>query len=85
MEPVCGRKTMIRWKFYSHHDVGKTRRYWGGQNVRLDFSIRCYRKIYMNFFGQLSIWGGHCKSPGERRNETLNQDSGSRGESQGQR
>ena len=48
---------MIRWKFYSHHDVGKTRRYWGGQNVRSDFSIRCYRKIHMNFFGQLSIWG----------------------------
>lgn len=57
LEPVCGRKAMIRRKFESRHDVGKTRRY----------------------------FRGYCKSPGKRRNESLNQDSSGRGDSKGRR
>lgn len=48
---------MIRRKFESRHDVGKTRRY----------------------------FRGYCKSPGKRRNESLNQDSSGRGDSKGRR
>ena len=57
MEPVCGRKTMTGWKFESYHAVSKTRRYWVDQNIRSGFSIRCYRKIHMNFSANSVFWG----------------------------
>ena len=37
------------------HSVAMGMKYWGGQNIHLDFFIRCHGKTQMNQFRQLCV------------------------------
>ena len=48
MDLIMGKNTIF-------HSVVRGIKYWGGQNIHLDFFIRCHGKTQMNQFGQLSV------------------------------